>query len=103
MLKNSPVIIPAIYLIAALLIPLLRSRHERYAHSIALSAVFAAAFVSINNIYYVINNGTIHYHFGGWTPPIGIEYVLDPLSAIVVFVINSVVFFSTHEEGVWGF
>lgn len=93
MIKNAPVIIPAIYLTAALLIPLLRSRHERYAHSIALSAVFAAALVSIHNIYYVINNGTVHYHFGGWTPPIGIEYVLDPLSAFVVFVINSVVFF----------
>lgn len=93
MIKHAPVIIPFIYLASALLIPLLRRRHERHAHTIALSAVFAVALVSIHNLYYVLNNGAIHYHFGGWTPPIGIEYVLDPLSAFVVFVINSVSFF----------
>jgi multicomponent Na+:H+ antiporter subunit D len=93
MIKNAPVIIPVIYLIAALLIPLLRRRHERHAHSVALSAVFAAAFVSVHNLYYVLTSGTIHYHFAGWAPPVGIEYVLDPLSAFVLFVINSVSFF----------
>jgi multicomponent Na+:H+ antiporter subunit D len=93
MIKNAPVIIPVIYLISALVIPLLRTRHERHAHSIALSAVFAAAFVSAHNIYYVLTSGPIHYHFAGWAPPIGIEYVLDPLSAFVIFVINSVSFF----------
>lgn len=93
MIKNAPIIIPFIYLASALVIPLLRRRHERHAHTIALFAVFAVALVSIHNLYYVLNNGTIHYHFGGWTPPIGIEYVLDPLSAFVIFVINSVSFF----------
>ncbi len=29
------------------------------------------------------NQGPLHYKFGGWAPPWGIEYVLDPVSAMM--------------------
>jgi multicomponent Na+:H+ antiporter subunit D len=35
----------------------------------------------------VVRNGPISYALGGWPPPIGIEYVLDPLSAYLVTIV----------------
>ncbi len=99
MLKNAPVIIPIIYLTATLLIALSGGKFKRFAYPIALFAVFFSAFVSLINLYSVIDNGTIRYFFGGWLPPVGIEYVLDPLSAFVVLVINFVAFIVLIHAG----
>jgi multicomponent Na+:H+ antiporter subunit D len=38
----------------------------------------------------VLRDGEIRYYLGGWEPPLGIEYVVDHVSAFVVLVITSV-------------
>ncbi len=38
----------------------------------------------------VIRNGDIQYRLGGWAPPIGIEVLIDPLSAFVAVTITAV-------------
>lgn len=92
MLDNAPVIIPIIYLTATLLIALSGTRFKHFAYPLALLALFFSSFVALINLYTVIDNGTIRYFFGGWLPPVGIEYILDPLSAFVILVINFVAF-----------
>lgn len=88
--KNLPAILPLIYLAAALAIPLTGTWKKKSGFSIAISTALIAAALSVYGFLHVLLNGTIHYHFGGWAPPIGIEYVYDPLSAFVSLVINAV-------------
>lgn len=65
-----------------------------------MAASFVSVGVSVYNLWSVWEGGPLTYHFGGWTPPIGIEYVLDPLSAFVTLVVNTVAFFVLwHARG----
>lgn len=88
--KNLPAILPLIFLASALLIPLVGVWKKKIAYPFAITATLAAASLSVYGFIYVILNGTINYYFGGWVPPIGIEYVYDPLSSFVAVVINVV-------------
>lgn len=38
----------------------------------------------------VLSQGAVHYRLGGWPPPWGIEYVLDPLNAFVALVVSAI-------------
>jgi multicomponent Na+:H+ antiporter subunit D len=89
-LNNSPALAPLILLLAGILIPLAALKIRKLAFPIALTAALGAAAVSLFNVFRVAASGAIHYKFGGWPPPIGIEYVLDPLSAFLTAVINAV-------------
>jgi multicomponent Na+:H+ antiporter subunit D len=52
-----------------------------------------ATFFSAYGLWYLIQTGeTIRYFFGGWNPPIGIEFVYDGLAAFIVLVINAIAF-----------
>lgn len=92
-LNNSPVLIPLILLAAAILIPLLAIKKKWIAYPVAMFASLLSVLVSILNIFRVLKDGTVHYYFGGWDPPVGIEYVLDHLSAFITITINVVAFF----------
>lgn len=89
---NAPALPPLIFLFAGIVIPLAAFKIRKLAYPIALISTLAAAGISLYNLFYVLGNGPVHYHFGGWPPPIGIEYVLDPLSAFMTAVINSITF-----------
>ena len=88
--RNLPAIIALIYLAAALTIPLIGVWKKKIGFSIAISTTLIAAALSAYGFAHVLLNGTINYFFGGWIPPIGIEYVYDPLSSFVSLVINIV-------------
>lgn len=101
MINHSPVFIPLLLLAAAVSIPVLAIRQTRWAFPITLTASFFSVAVSAYNVFNVWQNGPLTYHFGGWPPPIGIEYVLDPLSAFVSLAINVVAFFVLwHSAGI---
>jgi len=92
--KNSPVLIPILYLSMGLLIPVIAGgRRHRLAWPTIALVILIGLSISIFNIFAVIDAGKpIHYYMGEWVPPIGIEYVLDHLSAFVMFVLNVVAF-----------
>ena len=91
-LSNTPALIPLIFLGTAALIPIIASKKNRIAFPFSLLASLISVFISVYNILLVLQKGSVRYFFGGWAPPIGIEYVLDPLSAFIVLVINSIAF-----------
>ncbi len=97
--ENAPVLIPLIYLFFATLIPIVGVWPVRSAFPLAMLAVSLALSVSVFNLYLVLDQGTFHYYFGNWIPPIGIEYVLDPLSAFVTLVINAIAFWIIIHSG----
>ena len=88
--KNLPALLPLIFLVAALVVPLVGLYKRRSAYYLALFASFAATALSIYGFLHVLRHGTLTYHFGGWLPPVGIEYVYDPLAAFISLVINAV-------------
>jgi multicomponent Na+:H+ antiporter subunit D len=88
--NNAPALVPLIFLFAGIIIPLAALKLRSSAHFIALAATFASTIVSISNVIFVLDSGPVRYFFGGWPPPIGIEYVLDPLSAFLTAVINGI-------------
>jgi len=93
MIQNSPALVPLILLGTAISIPVLALKKEKLAFPIALAASFITLSLSLYNVSRILQGARISYHFGGWMPPIGIEYMLDPLSAFVALVVNVVAFF----------
>ncbi|MDH3382830.1 MAG: proton-conducting transporter membrane subunit, partial [Deltaproteobacteria bacterium] len=71
------------------------------AYPVTMVASIGSVIISSYNIFLVLRTGPLSYHFGGWLPPIGIEYVLDPLSSFVALVINVIAFFVLwHASGI---
>ncbi len=91
-INNSPALIPLILLFTAIIIPIVAFKKEKLAYPLAMLASAFTVYLSIFNVVRVLGGNAIHYHFGGWIPPIGIEYVLDPLSAFICAVVNVVSF-----------
>ena len=101
MMHNSPALVPLLFLAAAISIPVLGIRKTRVAYPLTMVASFGSVIISSHNILGVWRNGPLTYHFGGWFPPIGIEYVLDPLSSFVALVVNVIaVFVLWHSGGI---
>jgi multicomponent Na+:H+ antiporter subunit D len=90
--RNLPAFIPMLFLGAALLIPLLGKLRKETAYYIAAALSLFVAVISLYGLFYVLENGTIRYFFGGWVPPIGIEFYYDPLAALISLLINTVSF-----------
>jgi multicomponent Na+:H+ antiporter subunit D len=89
-IPNIPVLIPAVFLFAALLIPILGYWKRSLCIYPALGASALAVFYSASGLLHTVEHGYVSYHLSGWIPPIGIEYILDPLSAFICLVITSV-------------
>jgi multicomponent Na+:H+ antiporter subunit D len=70
--------------IIAVLAGLWRPAAAQVVSVIATSHARAASFVGL---FRVSIDGPLHHELGGWPPPIGIEYVLDPLSAFMACIV----------------
>jgi len=62
-----------------------RSAAAQATSIVATAASFVAAVVGLIT---VVGDGPIRHELGGWPPPIGIEYVLDPLAAYLVVIVT---------------
>lgn len=87
---HIPVLIPVTLLVAALIIPLAGIRGKGWAHTVAFAGVLLSLALAVEGMWLVLATGTMRYALGGWTPPIGIELVLDPLSAFMTVLILAV-------------
>jgi multicomponent Na+:H+ antiporter subunit D len=89
MIESHLPILPVLALfLGALFVPAYGMRNRAAAHPISLLmlGVFAAAtFALFQN---VLADGAIHYRLGGWEPPVGIELVVDTLSAFMLLIIS---------------
>jgi multicomponent Na+:H+ antiporter subunit D len=80
---QATILIIVIPLMSSYAIPLVGWRWRGSAFYIALSAITASLICSFVLLHTVLSQGTIHYHLGGWLPPWGIEYVIDPLNGFM--------------------
>ena len=89
-MTHLPVLIPVTLLFSAFMIPLAGFFKRDFAFAIALIGAFLSFAFSASGLLVVISGGEIRYHLGGWAPPIGIEYVLDVLSAFMATLVTLV-------------
>lgn len=91
-LFQAAILIVLIPLMASYAIPLIGWRWKRSAFFIALLAMLGSLVCSFILLGTVLTQGNIHYHLGGWLPPWGIEYVIDPLGGFMAVVLCGVGF-----------
>ena len=82
-----PILIIAPMLLFAFLSILAGIWRQKLAYIISLAGTGFSLIAAIVGLVTVINEGELRYYLGGWPPPIGIEYVLDPLSAFIAVII----------------
>lgn len=87
---NLPILMPVILLSGALMTALLGSWRDRLAFPSALISVVLAFAAALTGIRHVVLEGPLRYVVGGWIRLMGIELVLDPLSAFMSAVILGV-------------
>lgn len=90
MILHIPILVPVVLLTGVFLTGLVGAWQRRLVYPVTLVAVLAALILSGVGLWYVIQHDTVRYALGGWMPPIGIEYVLDPLAGFVLTVIFTV-------------
>lgn len=80
-MAHAPVLLFIVPFVAALVIAALTPFVSRVARPLALAALAATALVAVRAVPLVLRDGAIKVGLGGWSAPLGIELVLDPLAA----------------------
>ena len=85
---HFPVLIIVLPLIAAPLCVI--ARHSFAAFIIALLANSGSVLLATAVLCQVLDGSVIHYSLGGWVAPTGIEYYIDTLNGVLLFIISLV-------------
>jgi multicomponent Na+:H+ antiporter subunit D len=93
-MDQIPVIIPVSLLLFAFLTFLAGTIRKKLAFPFALTGTGVSLAAAVTGLVLVLSRGTQHYYLGGWAPPWGIEYVLDPLAAFMAVLITFIAFMS---------
>jgi multicomponent Na+:H+ antiporter subunit D len=92
--SDIPALIPVTFLAFSIIIPFVGLWKRTFSYYLAVCGTALATAFSAFGFYNLLAGGDrIRYLFGGWEPPIGIEFVYDGLSAFIVLVINAVALF----------
>lgn len=104
MIRHLPVLIALLPLCSALLSLALSKIHYHLGRNVVFCSLTAAWVLSILQLKQVIANGPIFYGFGGYDMPLGIEFAIDTVSALVVIMVLTLsvlacMFSFNFEEG----
>lgn len=94
MSDHLPILIVVCPLVSALLVPLAARLSIRLSRAVTVVASAAALACALAALGAVLDRGVWHYHLGGWAPPWGVEYVVDPLGggmAVLVALVGTLV------------
>ncbi|WP_455378034.1 complex I subunit 5 family protein [Petrachloros mirabilis] len=84
---------------SAVLMPLVCSRRPAWCRPITLSALGLSALSACFGAYAVGANGPLHYALGGWSPPIGIVFILDGLSSLLALALSLISLIAVYYGG----
>lgn len=85
--EHFPVLLIVVSLFAAFTILIAGKVNKKAAFPISLATIFIQLLMALSILKRVLREGTIYYWLGGWSPPWGIEYVIDTLNAFVLVVV----------------
>jgi multicomponent Na+:H+ antiporter subunit D len=93
-METFPVLLIAIPLGGAFLVPILYKAWRRLAEIVAGLSVAAVLALSIYLVLFLVPSKPLVYLFGNWPVPLGIAFAVDRLSAFMLLVVSMLVFFS---------
>jgi multicomponent Na+:H+ antiporter subunit D len=89
-IDHLPILIILPLLSMAFIVTLAGLARPMAAFPLAILAVGTSAAMSVWSLVEVASGGELRYALGGWQPPVGIEYVVDSVSAFVATVVSVV-------------
>jgi multicomponent Na+:H+ antiporter subunit D len=98
-----PILLPLALLVSGVVAALAGLWRSGAAQVVALVGAGGGAVLAGLGAVTVARTGEIRHDLGGWPPPLGIEYVLDPLSAFMALVITLIGFAVVVYPAVAGF
>jgi len=99
--QQLPILIAFTYLAWALLIPLIAALRKNWIYPFTLVGSAISACASIYGFISSFGSEPLRYTFGGWAPPLGVEFIYDSLSSFILMVINTIAFLVLiHSKGV---
>jgi multicomponent Na+:H+ antiporter subunit D len=87
-LEHLPALIIVVPLVSAPLCVLLGRKD--WAFAVATLATWFSFFCACLLVSEVMSKGVISYEMGGWPPPIGIEYRVDALNALILLIVSGI-------------
>jgi multicomponent Na+:H+ antiporter subunit D len=94
--NHLPIIVILLYFLGALLMPLAGMVNKRLPWAVAFVMNLLALGLSVFALVRTLEEGPQRYAVGAWAPPIGIELLLDPMSAfflVLISLLSAVVLF----------
>jgi len=85
--EHFPVLVIVISLLSAFTILIVGRLNKKSCCFISIATILVQFVMSIFSLNHVRTVGTIRYWLGGWSPPWGIEYVVDALNAYVLVIL----------------
>ncbi len=79
-------------LIASFCMPILARWKKEFCAPLATLVAGSVFITSIYIAYYVLQGNIIRYGVSGWSPPWGIEIVVDPISSLMIMLLSGVCF-----------
>lgn len=87
-MSNLPILPLLPLLFGAVLAVLAGLWRPAAAQAVAITATATSLVFGLIGLVTVVSDGAMSYELGGWPPPIGIEYVLDPLAGYLAAIIG---------------
>lgn len=84
MIKHLPALIPILPLCSAMLCIFFGKIHKNLGKYVVMAAITVSFISSVIVLGEVIQGGEIHYWMGNWQPPLGIEFVVDSINAVLL-------------------
>ncbi len=86
-IEHLPLLTVVISLLSAITILIAGWIYKKIAWWISLVTHLSQFTFSLWILNHVLTHGPIHYRLGGWVPPWGIEYVMDPLNSYILVIL----------------
>lgn len=90
MIEQVPILTFLAPFVAAICMPLVGHRDRGLCRPVAIAAVAVMLALSLVGLYAILGQGTVRYSFGGWAVPLGIEWVADPIAAMVLVAVSAI-------------
>ena len=98
--SQLPILLFLVPFVTAVAMPILCAKRRAWCRPLTTVAVTIMVVLAIINLRFVLTEGSIEYALGGWTAPLGIAWLDDPLAAIMALVMSSVALLSLLYGGV---
>ncbi|MAM92465.1 MAG: CoA-disulfide reductase, partial [Opitutaceae bacterium] len=88
MIEQAPALILLFPFFASIIVALAGIRVQSVCFPLTVISLVASVLSSVSVLVRVVNDGVIRYRLGGWEPPMGIEFRIDSLGALVALTVS---------------